>query len=375
MSAQALRILLVEDNPGDVHLLREMFSTERPRSFEIIQMPRLGMALNHLAKGGVDIVLLDLGLPDGHGLDTVRRVRLIAPNVPLVVLSGRGDEETVAEAMLEGAQDYLVKGQIENHALPRALRHAIERFSLLRKQTLTNIELARRVGEKDILLSEIHHRVKNSLQVVSSLISLGAASIRDPLVLEMMRSTENRIRSMAIIHQTLYQSRDFAHVDFQAFLQSFVPTLIQSYSIHPDAVLLTLNVAEFQLPIDAAIPCGLIVNELVSNALKHAFPNGRSGTINIEFAQESGKRATLCVTDDGVGLPEDFDAEGSETLGIQLVSMLAGQLGGTFAVTHMPQTSFRLSFPLGSNLLSPSDLLTQTLTAPLGSAPQVALNA
>jgi len=375
MSAQALRILLVEDNPGDVRLLREMFSTERPGSFEIIQMPRLGMALNHLAKGGVDIVLLDLGLPDGHGLDTVRRVRLIAPNVPLVVLSGRGDEETVAEAMLEGAQDYLVKGQIENHALPRALRHAIERFSLLRKQTLTNIELARRVGEKDILLSEIHHRVKNSLQVVSSLISLGAASIRDPLVLEMMRSTENRIRSMAIIHQTLYQSRDFAHVDFQAFLQSFVPTLIQSYSIHPDAVLLTLNVAEFQLPIDAAIPCGLIVNELVSNALKHAFPNGRSGTINIEFAQESGKRATLCVTDDGVGLPEDFDAEGSETLGIQLVSMLAGQLGGTFAVTHMPQTSFRLSFPLGSNLLSPSDLLTQTLTAPLGSAPQVALNA
>jgi two-component sensor histidine kinase len=350
-----------------------MFSTERSGSFEITHLPRLGMALNHLAKGGVDIVLLDLGLPDGNGLDTVRRVRQIAPDVPLVVITGRDDEATVAEAMLEGAQDYLVKGQIENHALPRALRHAIERFRLLRRQTLTNIELERRVREKDLLLSEIHHRVKNSLQVVSSLLSLGAASIHDPFVLEVLRTTESRIRSMAIIHQTLYQSRDFAHVDFHAFLQSFVPTLIQSYSIHPESILLALKVAEVQLPIDAAIPCGLIVNELVSNALKHAFPNSRSGTISIEFAQNAGNQASLCVTDNGAGLPDDFDAESSGTLGIQLVQMLAGQLGGTLAVSHLPQTSFLLRFPLCPDPLAPADLLTQTLIAAPGGASETAV--
>lgn len=346
MSADPLRILLVEDNPGDVRLLREMFSTERPDSYEITHLPRLGLALNHLAKGGVDIVLLDLGLPDGEGMDTVRRVRTLAPQVPLIVLTGRDDETTIAQAMLEGAQDYLVKGQIETRALPRALRHAIERFRLQSKAAQTNIELERRVREKDLMLSEIHHRVKNSLQVVSSLLRLEAGRIHDDAVLDMLQVTQNRIRSMALIHQTLYQSKDFAEVDFHAFLQSFIPTLIQSYSIHPEGISLDFHVAEIRLPIDAAIPCGLITNELISNALKHAFPDGRRGTITVEFTQRPGDHAILRVEDDGVGVPADFSFEDSDTLGIQLVYMLAGQLGGSVSVERSPLTSFVLDFPL-----------------------------
>ena len=343
---EPLRILLVEDNPGDVRLLREMFSTERPGSYEITHLPRLGLALNHLAKGGVDIILLDLGLPDGEGMDTVRRVRALAPQVPLIVLTGRDDDAAVAEAMMEGAQDYLVKGQIETRALPRALRHAIERFRLLARAALTNVELQRRVQEKDLMLSEIHHRVKNSLQVVSSLLHLEAARIADPTVAEMLQVTQNRVRSMALIHQTLYQSKDFAHVDFHAFLQSFIPTLIQSYSIHPEEISLAFHVAEVRLPIDAAIPCGLIVNELISNALKHAFPDGRRGTITIEFKQQGGKDAILSVEDDGVGVPESFSFEDSGTLGMQLVYMLAGQLRGEVAVERKPLTRFVVRFPL-----------------------------
>jgi len=362
MSLEPLRILLVEDNPGDVRLLREMFSTERPGSFEIVNLPRLGLALNYLAKGGVDIVLLDLGLPDENGMETVRRVRKLAPDVPLVVLTGRDDDAAVAEAMLEGAQDYLVKGQIENRALPRALKYAIERFRLLSKAGLTNRELERRVQEKDLLLSEIHHRVKNSLQVVSSLLNLEAARIQDPVVSEMLITTQNRVRSMALIHQTLYQSKDFAEVDFNAFLQSFVPTLVQSYSIHPGQIALEFHVAEVRLPIDAAVPCGLIVNELISNALKHAFPDGRRGTIQITFLQRQNGLAALTVEDDGVGLAEDFSFERSETLGVQLVSMLAGQLGGTVEIERVGRggsqgrsertavecmsTRFLVSFPL-----------------------------
>ena len=346
MSIAPLRILLVEDNPGDVRLLREMFSTERPGSYEITHLPRLGLALNHLAQGGVDIVLLDLGLPDGEGMDTVRRVRRLAPQVPVIVLTGRDDDESVAQAMEEGAQDYLVKGQIETRALPRALRHAIERFRLLARAALANIELERRVQEKDLMLSEIHHRVKNSLQVVSSLLRLEAGRIQDPLVGEMLQTTQNRIRSMALIHQTLYQSRDFARVDFHAFLQSFLPTLVQSYSIHPELIALAYHVAEIHLPIDAAIPCGLIVNELISNALKHAFPDGRRGTITIEFVQQSGDYVTLSVEDDGIGVPESFSFEDSETLGIQLVYMLAGQLGGAVTVERTPLTRFQVNFPL-----------------------------
>ena len=348
MSAGPIQILLVEDNPGDVRLLREMFSTERTDSYEITNHPRLGLALNHLAKGGVDIVLLDLGLPDENGIETVRRVRKLAPDVPLVVLTARDDDAAVAEAMLEGVQDYLVKGQIETRALPRALRYAIERFRLMRKAAQSNLELERRVQEKDLMLSEIHHRVKNSLQVVSSLLSLEEARLQDPSVVEMLQVTQHRIRSMAMIHQTLYQSKDFARVDFHAFLQSFVPTLIQSYSVHPEQISLVFHVCEVKLPIDAAIPCGLIVNELISNALKHAFPGGRRGTITIAFAQPSGGQARLSVTDDGVGLPDGFSFDRSDTLGVQLVSMLAGQLCGTVGVDGSGGTRFLLSFPLTS---------------------------
>jgi len=346
VSLDLLRILLVEDNLGDVRLLREMFATEPAGSFEITHLPRLGLALNHLAKGGVDVVILDLGLPDGDGMDIVRRVRKLAPEVPVIVLTGRDDDEVVAAAMKEGVQDYLVKGQIETRALPRALRHAIERFRLLTRAALTNIELERRVHEKDILLGEIHHRVKNSLQVVSSLLSLEAARIVDPSVIEMLQSTQNRVRSMALIHQTLYQSNDFAHVDFDAFLRSFVPTLIQSYSLHPERIVLSFHVAEVRLPIDAAVPCGLIVNELTSNALKHAFPDGRSGEISVDFEHDQGTHAILSVTDDGIGIPEDFDFDSSSTLGVQLVHVLAGQLCGSVTVQRAGPTRFVVRFPL-----------------------------
>jgi C4-dicarboxylate-specific signal transduction histidine kinase len=127
MKGKALEILLVEDNAGDVRLLREMFSQEKPGSYHLTCVLRMREAEIHLAKGGVDVVLLDMGLPDEHGLDTLRRAQVAAPGVPVIVLTGLEDEVLAAEAMKEGAQDYLIKGQIENRALPRALRHAIER--------------------------------------------------------------------------------------------------------------------------------------------------------------------------------------------------------------------------------------------------------
>jgi two-component sensor histidine kinase len=245
---------------------------------------------------------------------------------------------------------------------------------LLRKARIANLELERRVQEKDILLSEIHHRVKNSLKVVSSLLNLEAARIQDPIVCEMLMTTQNRVRSMAQIHQTLYQSKDFAEVDFHAFLQSFVPTLVQSYSLQQEQIALNFQVCEVRLPIDAAVPCGLIVNELITNALKHAFPDGRRGTIQITCSQQEGGWAVLAVEDDGVGLPRDFSFERSETLGVQLVTMLAGQLGGKVVVEGSAEgeriggvdgvwkkpvrTRFVVSFPLKTASTIPPGIFT-----------------
>src|ERR1700694_2086885 len=181
MRNRALKVLLVEDNAGDARLLREMFITERPGSIELTHLMRMSDALAHLAKGGVDIVLLDMGLPDGHGLDTVRRARAVAPDVPLIVLTGLDDEALAAEAMKEGAQDYLIKGQIENRALPRALRHAIERH---RMQTETDLIRTDQMKFQDEFLSHVSHELRSPLTAIYQFVTILLDSLAGELNLE-----------------------------------------------------------------------------------------------------------------------------------------------------------------------------------------------
>ena len=212
-----------------------------------------------------------------------------------------------------------------------------------RKQKERSIEQA--LQEKDVLLGEIHHRVKNNLQIVHSLLDLQSAQISDPVALAMLRDSQNRIRSMALIHQTLYQSKDFAQVDFGSFLDSFAPMLVSSYAINTNEVALTIDAEGMALPINCAIPCGLIVNELISNALKHAFPNQRGGTIHVELRQEGEDHFVLAVSDDGVGLPPSLNIETAPTLGLQLVTLLTDQLRGKLAIDAMKPTRFAIRFP------------------------------
>ena len=200
--------------------------------------------------------------------------------------------------------------------------------------------------EKDVLLGEIHHRVKNNLQIVHSLLDLQSSNITDIVALGLMRESQNRIRSMALIHQTLYESKDFARVDFGNFLETLVPALIASYAVGLPHFKLAIDAPEVLIPINAAIPCGLVVNELVSIALKHAFPHGREGAITIRLAPENGSQVLLIVSDDGVGIPEDFDIEGATTLGLQLVTLLVDQLAGELDIQRANPTRFSVRFPL-----------------------------
>jgi len=213
-----------------------------------------------------------------------------------------------------------------------------------RKQKEERIHAA--LKEKDILLGEIHHRVKNNLQVVNSLLDLQVDRITDPTALSMLKESQNRIKSMALIHQTLYESKDFVEADFSNFLDTMVPTLVSSYSVDSDRIALTIEAAEVLLSIHAAIPCGLVVNELISNALKHGFPGNRRGEIKIVLAHEVDDHAILSVSDDGVGLPEELDLERTGTLGLQMVSLLADQLGGTITIQRADPTRFVMRFPV-----------------------------
>jgi PAS domain S-box-containing protein len=211
-----------------------------------------------------------------------------------------------------------------------------------RKHREESIQAA--LKEKDVLLGEIHHRVKNNLQVIHSLLDLQSSKIRDETALQLLKESQNRLKSMAMIHQTLYQSKDFGHVDFRDFLDALVPTLVSSYSVDPGRIKLAISGADVSLPINAAIPCGLVVNELISNALKHAFPKGSNGEIKVDLASEPDDTIVLTVADDGVGIPDDIDLGNATTLGLQLVELLAEQLAAKLTLQRSNPTLFVLRF-------------------------------
>jgi len=199
--------------------------------------------------------------------------------------------------------------------------------------------------EKEVLLEEIHHRVKNNLQVISSLLRLQSAQVHDRATLEMFKESGNRIRSMALVHEKLYQSPDLSRLDFTDYVRSLTDLLRRSYQAETSGVTLRTTVEDVRLGIDAAVPLGLIINELVSNSLKYAYPPGRHGEVQVTLRPQDGEGYLLSVADDGVGLPADFDPRTTDTLGMQLVCALTDQLGGAIELVARSGTEFRIRFP------------------------------
>jgi len=201
------------------------------------------------------------------------------------------------------------------------------------------------LAEKEVLLREIHHRVKNNMQVMISLLSLQAQSSSDPEVVNLLKESQNRIRTMAIVHEKLYRSNDLAHIDFSEYIESLSVHLFQFFSVEPRRVGLLRETEAIPLDINNAIPCGLILNELLSNALKYAFPDGRQGLITVGFRRRPGALLEISVRDNGIGFPAGLDFRRTSSLGLQLVNMLAGQLDGTLELSRDGGTEFRIVFP------------------------------
>ena len=200
------------------------------------------------------------------------------------------------------------------------------------------------LSEKEVLLQEVHHRVKNNMQVISSLFNLAASQQTNPVLAAMLRENQNRVQSMALVHEKFYRKANLARVDFQDYLHDLVTHLFRSYGAH-GRVQCILQTEPMRLTVDSAIPCGLIANELLSNALKHAFPNGQKGTVTVQLQQDPNGVCHLSISDDGTGLPSEFDTKRGNTLGLQLVRTLTDQLGGQIEVLRKPSTKFSLTFP------------------------------
>jgi two-component sensor histidine kinase len=197
-----------------------------------------------------------------------------------------------------------------------------------------------------VLLKEIHHRVKNNLQVISSLLNLQSRFIKDKQSLDMFKESQSRIKAMALVHEKLYKSKDLARIDFAEYLRSLTDYLLGSYRIHLKPVTLKINAEKALLDVDSAITCGLIVSELVSNSLKHAFPStwqGEESEIRIDlFAKD--RTFSLLVSDNGAGFPQDLDFRNTESLGLQLVSTLTEQLEGAIELDRAGGTAFKIVF-------------------------------
>lgn len=209
--------------------------------------------------------------------------------------------------------------------------------------------------EKEVLLKEIHHRVKNNLQVISSLLNLQSEKIKQPDLLETFMESQNRIRAMALVHEKLYQSKNLSQIDFTEYVHSFVNQMSSSYSLTPDKVKMHMNadaVPHF-FKIDTAVPCSLILNELISNSYKYAFPNNRKGNIYLNFRLDKETKGIqyflLQVADDGVGIAPNIDIKKTTSLGLQLVDMLTEQIEGTLSLERKGGTKFTIRFPVEKN--------------------------
>ena len=212
-----------------------------------------------------------------------------------------------------------------------------------RKQAEEQIKAS--LKEKEVLLREIHHRVKNNMQIISSLLKLQTGYIEDKKYLEMFKESQNRILTMSLVHEKLYRSKDFTKINFKEYIHDLANGVFQSYSGRSSNILMNLNIENVDLGIDSAIPCGLIINELVTNSLKYAFPGEKKGEIKIVLGKIDGNKYELTVSDNGIGIPEYLDIRKTETLGLYLVSMLAeDQLSGKIELDRSKGTEFIIRF-------------------------------
>jgi PAS domain S-box-containing protein len=236
-----------------------------------------------------------------------------------------------------------------------------ERENLLGQLRTLNAELEERVRdrtsklsatltEREVLLQEVHHRVKNNLQVISSLINMQVRQLQDTSSRDALQECQTRVQAIALIHEKLYQSKDYARVPFSEYAKSLAANVLSATGVSSTDIVLDLAMEDLSLAVDKAIPCGLILNELITNAVKHAFPDARQGTIRVQLRRAKEREIVLAVGDDGIGMSATFDLRTSSSLGLSLVYTLVEQLEGRVEILHDRGTTFQITFPMEAQL-------------------------
>jgi two-component sensor histidine kinase len=338
--SELLRVLQVEDSLSDASLTERTLA----KAGYLVNSALVTNAIEMraaLEDRPWDLIIADYRLPEFDAPSALSLLHETGRDIPFIVVSGAVGEELAVAMMRAGAQDYLLKDNLARlgpavqreirdartrrgrEQAEQALNESEQRFTVqgaaFHRQTVV-------LHQRETLLREIHHRVKNNMQVMSSLLSLQSRVASNPETTRMLEENQNRIQSMALLHEILYQSDDLAVVDFSKYVRRMVDHLFRSYGVDHRQIRLHTELDAVGLELDDALPCGLLISEVISNSLKHGFPHGRRGEVGIRLRCPSPGTVTLLLSDSGVGLPENLDWATSRSLGLRLVRALAQQL-------------------------------------------------
>ena len=349
-----VNILLVDDDARNLDVLESILSCP---DYRLFRARTADEALLALIAEEFAVIVMDVRMPDvsGYELAQLIKQRKRTQHIPILFLTAYyREDDDVLQGYGAGAVDYLSK-PVNPLILKSKVAVFVDLFRKTRALATMNRameaeieerlkQLKASLREKDILLKEVHHRVKNNLQVISSLIDLQADRLPDPAMRTLFRDTRDRVRSMALVHEKLYQSADLAHTELGAYIRNVMKELFQAHGEVSSRVRLHMELEPVFLPIDMAIPCGLILNELATNSLKHAFVGREQGSIEIQLTSVRNESVRLRFQDDGRGLPPGFDFQSAELLGLRLIRMLSKQLRGELKVHNGSGSTFELSF-------------------------------
>lgn len=335
-----VKALIIDDERSDYLVIEGLLRSVPIGKYELTWAANFKDGLREMITNAYDVCLLDYRLGPDDGLDLLREATKQGCIKPIILLTGFGDYELDLKAMSGGAVDFLIKDHLEGPILERSMRYAIEHWRA--KQRLETS-----IREKEVLLKEVHHRVKNNLQVISSLLNLQARAMGDDVSASALQVCCERVRSIALVHDKLYRSYNLEAIDFTDYARSLLSELSHSYGVDPERVQVTVEGDVLILSVTHAVPLGLILHELVSNSLKHAFPENRKGSVRVKLKKLSDGTAQVSVADNGIGMNGAVDKTRSQrSLGMELVNTLVAQIRGTLDTIRKDGMEFVVTFSL-----------------------------
>lgn len=337
-----VEVLMLEDNEDDASLIQ-------------MELEKAGYFINHkrvqteeefkrnLSNYPWDVVISDYNMPGFNGIEALNIVRKMDPDMPFILVSGTVGEEFAVESVIAGAHDYVMKDNLKR--IPVAVQREIRNKKLRDEKRLSDQKIRESLKEKDVMLKEIHHRVKNNLAVISALLTMQSDYVEDEQSRKMFQDSVSRIKSMALIHEKLYQSEMLAQIEIGAYLEELVKNIKETYSKDDTEIDVCVTTENLTMDITRAIPCGLIVNELLANAFKHAFPGKTKGRIHLNLEKcKDPEKYCLEISDDGVGVGDQYIKGEKSSLGYTIIRGLARQISADLHVDNREGTTVSLVF-------------------------------